>query len=458
LEEDPKALAVEQFYKTKAEIEAAVYSIYAPLQESVYTRNYLVMNLSQTDYGYGRGTYASLTQFAGLDATNISRIAGMWNGFYLSIRNANIVIANAPQAVANGVNNADVDQLVAEARFLRAFNYFQLVINWAGVPLRTEINMSETDVPRSSIEDVYKLILNDLEFAEGTLPEKEPMAGRPSKWTAKILLADVYVNLKRWPDARSKTLEIITSNKYGLVGVSIADDFYKVFGPSVVTSAEEIFSIKYTSQKRGTFTVMLHHPNSPYNGGSGSFGVYTDSVKNKVIKAWDFNDLRKPFNLYNWNIGLGPTTMLYKKLINPDLTSGYDCDHPVYRYADVLLLYAEADCMANNGPTADGMEKLNMVRRRAYGKNPAIASVLDFKHTDYTTNTFIDLVLKERLYEFFCEGKRFYELNRTGRLKQVIKDVHGIDVADKHLLWPIPNVEYNYNKAINPITDQNPGY
>lgn len=458
LEEVPKAVETQTFYKSANDIESAVIAIYAPLQETVFTRNYLIMNLAQVDYGYGRGSYSSITKFAGLDPTNIGRIGDLWTGFYRSIRNANIVIANASKAVVNGASQTTVSQLEAEARFLRAFNYVQLVLNWAGVPLRTEKTMEVIDLPRSSVSDIYQLIISDLEFAETNLPDKPSMAGRPSKWAAKTVLADVYVNLERWSAARSKALEVINANKYQLVNVSIPDDFYKIFGPNIITSTEDIWSIKYTSLKPGTFTVMFHHPGDPFNGGSGSYAVYSDSVSNKAIKAWDYKDLRKKFNLYNWNIGVGNTTVLYKKFVNPNPASGLDCDYPVYRLADVLMLYAEADCRVNKNPTPDGMDKLNMIHRRGYGKNSGEVSTLDFKAGDYTEATFIDLLLTERMYEFFSEYKRFYELKRMGRLKQILKDVQGIDVADKHLLWPIPNVEYNYNKAIDPVADQNPGY
>lgn len=458
LEEAPKAVATDTFYKSASEMESAVYSIYAPLQEIVFYRNYLLINLAQVDYGVGRGSYSPTSNFAGLDATNAGRVGDLWTGFYRSIRNANIVIANGARAVANGVPQATADQLVAEARFMRAFNYFQLVLNWAGVPLRTEKTMEQIDIARSSADEVYALIISDLQAAETALADKAPAAGRPSKWVAKTLLTDVYLNQKRWSDAKGKAQEVISSNQYKLMNVSVPNDFYKIFAPDVITTPEDIFKIVYTSLKPASFTVMLHYPSAPYNGGSGSYAAYSDSVSNKAIKAWDTKDLRKGFNLYNWNIGVGSTTMLYKKFINPNPTSGLDCDYPIYRYADLLLIYAEADCRLNGGPTADGMEKLNMIHRRGYGKAPGTVSTLDFKATDYTEDTFIDLLLNERMYEFFSEYKRFYDLRRTGKLKQRLKEIRGIDVADKHFLWPIPNVEYNYNKEIDPVKDQNPGY
>ena len=105
----------------------------------------------------------------------------------------------------------------------------------------------------------------------------------------------------------------------------------------------------------------------------------------------------------------------------------------------MLLFYAEADCRANNGPTPDGMEKLNMIHRRAYGIDPGTVSDVDFILSDYTEESFVDLVIKERMYEMMYEGKRYFDLKRTGKIKSAIKDAFDIDVADKHLWWPIPN-------------------
>ena len=101
-----------------------------------------------------------------------------------------------------------------------------------------------------------------------------------------------------------------------------------------------------------------------------------------------------------------------------------------------------------------------MVHRRAYGKDPATPDVtVDFSLAAYgSADAFLGLVAQERGYEDCSEGKRWLDLKRMGIVKQVIQNIKGITVADKHLLWPIPTTEYNYNKAIDPAKDQNPGY
>jgi hypothetical protein len=122
------------------------------------------------------------------------------------------------------------------------------------------------------------------------------------------------------------------------------------------------------------------------------------------------------------------------------------------------LIYAEAASRVNNGPTAESVEALNQVHRRAYGKDPKVTSSVDFKATDYDVNSFLDLVIKERGYEFQYEGKRWLELKRTGKAAETILATKGKVIAPKAYLWPIAVTEFSYNKALDPIKDQNPGY
>lgn len=459
LEENPKAVSTETFYSTAAEIKTAVYSIYYPVEQAIgFNGGVWVLNSTEVDYGVGRLSYSNMSDFQGLNSTNISRVGTVWNYFYQAIRNANLVIKNASNAKAT---KEEIAQYVAEAKFLRAFSYFYLVRNFGKLPIRSEDNMVESDVARSSVDDIYSLIVSDLKYAEANLPQSQDVTGRGNQYAAKAVLAHVYLQLERWADARDKALEVINSNKYSLIKVKKPNDFYNIFGVDVDGSSEEIFYLKYQRDNYGSYIARFsHHPSHPeYFPLGGVFAIYTDSVSNKVIREWDYQDLRKKFTLYNCDIGYGKTTMLFKKFINANATTQQSENaYPAYRYPDILLIYAEADCRANNGPTKDGIEKLNMIHRRAYGQDPNITSPIDFKLGDYTKDTFVDLVLQESCYEQMGEAKRYYNLRRTGKYEEVIKKNCGIVVAQAHLLWPIPSTEYNYNKAIDPTKDQNPGY
>lgn len=460
LVEKPKSIAVETFYNTKSEVESAIAAAYAPLRTgSVFGMNYISLIETFSDYQYGRGSWAINSDFQGLNATNIGRSDAVWVDLYRSIRNANLVIMNAPNGKQLTAN--DISQFIAEAKFLRAFSYFILVKNWAGVPIRTETNFTEIEVGRNTEEEVYQLILDDLKEAETNLPDSPSAPGRATKWVAKTLLTDVYFYRGMNSEAAGKANEVISANKYSLVSVKTVNDFYKIYGVDVVTTTEEVFYLKFSHENGGTYTMMLHHPGSKMCGGGGWYGIYTDKESNPIMKNWDQNDLRRGL-WYNWNIGLGANSLLTLKFIDPAAPSASTNanDIPVYRYADILLLSAEAECRSTGAVSVAAMEKLNMVHRRAYGYDPLTVSPVDFKLADYTKDTFIDLVIKERCYEGQCEGKRWFDLKRLGntRLKQIIKANTGKDVADKHLLWPIPVAEMSYNTKIDPAKDQNPGY
>lgn len=463
LEEHPESIAAEDFYNTPAEIESGLDAIYSPLRDqNSLGALYQTQLECYADYMYGRGSHAVLNNYQGLDNTNVTRVAAFWSDFYASIRNANIIIQKTP--LARSVGDSARAKYIAEARFMRALDYFFLVRNWAGVPLRTENNIDSIDLKRSSAADVYAFIVSDLQYAEANLPDAPRLVGTPSRWSAKTVLADVYMNMGQYAGARDEALAVIQSNKVSLVPVSTATDFdAKLFGANVTNSTEEIFYLKFARAPSGqgnTYPMYAFYPNSGYYPPGGYYTFYSDSVNNKVLANWDRNDLRYSANWYGQKFGLGNTTVLNRKFIDKQAVTAAGNDYPMYRYADLLMLYAEADMRVNKATTPDAMEKLNMVHRRAYGKNPLIPDpTVDFALASYAdTTSFINLLVKEEAYEDCSEGKRWLYLKRLGVVKQVIMDIKGIAVADKHLLWPIPTIEFDYNKAIDPATDQNPGY
>lgn len=463
LEEHPESIAAEDFYNTAAEIESGLDAIYSPLRDqNSLGALYQTQLECYADYMYGRGSHAVLNNYQGLDNTNITRVAGFWGFFYTSIRNANIIIEKTP--AAKSVSDSAKAKYMAEARFMRALDYFYLVRNWAGVPLRTETNIDSINLKRSPASDVYAFIVSDLQYAESNLPDAPRLIGTPSKWSAKTVLADVYMNMGQYSNARDEALAVIQSNKFSLVPVSASTDFdAKLYGADVTNSTEEIFYLKFARAPSGQgnyYPVYAFYPNSGYYPPGGYYTFYSDSINNKVLANWDRSDLRYSANWYSQTFGLGNTTVLNRKFIDKQAVTAAGNDYPMYRYADLLMLYAEADMRVNNAPTADGMEKLNMVHRRAYGQDPLTPDpTTDYTLATYPDSTsFIDLLVKEEGYEDCSEGKRWLFLKRLGVVKQVIMDIKGITVADKMLLWPIPTTEYDYNKAIDPTTDQNPGY
>lgn len=457
LKENPKSVVEENFYNTSEEVATAVNAIYIPLRED--RAEQIAILDTHSDWGYGRGSRAQYNDFAGFNAGNIAATTVRWNSFYLAIRNANLVILNTPEG--EDISEEDILKYVAEAKFLRALSYFDLVRSWGGVPLRTDTNLQEMDVPKSSVEEVYSLIVADLEEAVLNLPESQSLVGRPANNAAKTMLADVYLTLGQYGEAAKLSAEVIESARYSLVQVASKEDFQnKLFGANLVTSTEEIFSFKYSRQvAQGNWILwILNHPATKLFNFGGAYAHYSLS-SDPFYQTWDERDIRKSL-WYPVTFGLGPNTLVSGKYIDNAAISdrGAGNDLPIYRFAEVLLIYAEAQTRSTGSPTPEAIEALNMVHRRAFGLDPNAPSEIDFLIEDYNLETFIDLVLTERAYEFQYEGKRWLDLKRTGKAQEVISAARGLTVSESHYLWPIPFEELNLNKAMNPSTDQNPGY
>ena len=450
LVEKPQAIAVETFYNTVGEIEAGVFGVYQPIRNF---GEYLAMiEVSSDIHTGGWGTFLVHGIFQGLDDINIVRAQNRWGQFYLAIRNANIMIQAIPNASSLSDNEKDI--YLAEVMFLRALTYFHLVRVWGDIPLRTEENMNELSLPRSPTTEVYNLIISDLEFAERLLPSTVSIVGRPTRWSAKTLLADVYFYQNQFDKALEKANEVIQSRQYSLVEVETTDDFEKLYGATVVTTPEEIFYFKYHEQDGFGLPTYMHGIGGEYINREGYYCCTMNNESFPPYINWDDKDLRKAL-FYPYS-GYDPGTLLYKKYIDHGTTASRN-SYPQYRYADCLLIYAEASCQVSGGPTAEGIEFLNMVHRRAYGYPSTQPSAVDFKLSDYNKDSFIELCIYERGWETMGEAKRFFELKRLGKTvaERYVRENRGLEIAEKHWLWPIPNSELNYNDA---ITYQNPGY
>jgi len=449
LKEKPKAIAAETFYNNAEEIEAGILAIYDPFRDySVFGAQYIsFLDCSSDQIKSGRGSWLHPSQFDGINTEKLSGVQWIWVELYRSIRNGNVVLQRVQESDLN-------NKYIGEAKFLRALAYFHLVRNFGAVPLRTEDNIYEVSLPRSSVEDVFKFIISDLEFAEDELPDEPKWPGRACKWSAKTVLADVYFSLGEYNKAASKADEVIKSRKYSLVEVSEPEDFEKLFGATVVNSSEEIFYFKFSKEDRWSHPIFLHGVGTPYIGLDGYY-VTQSNEDYSVYKNWDNNDLRKIYGWYPYD-GHDPGTVLSKKFNDPGSLNPSN-DYPLYRYADLLLIYAEASCRDAGNPTIEGMEALNQVHRRAYGYPSTQNSPVDFNISDFNRDDFIEICIKERGYETQSEGKRWFDLKRLGKEKasEIIMATRGLSISEKHWLWPIPPNEIDHNDL---ITEQNPGY
>jgi len=466
LDEKPLTqLSTATYYKTLQDAQGAIDAIYGPIRsDGVFERNYMQLEDIPADYAYGRGSTAPAGSYTILDQTNISRVGSAWNGFYQGINYANIAIENIPKIA--GIDPSTRDALVSEAKFLRAFCYFHLVINWGAVPLYLSTN--HTDTKRIPVDDVYHAIVADLDSGEMFLPAVPAEQGRPTKWAAKSFLSLVYLFMEQYDSSAANALEVIQKGPYSLVPVTQADDFDNIFGASANGTSEEIFYLKYNhvAGQGWEWPLNLLWTSSQY-APFGNYVVY-QLPDNPFITGWSDQDLRKQFDLFTSYIDPAtgnteqlPSTvpMLCSKFRDPGATgtTGFSNDYPFLRYADVLLIYAEASDMATQGPSSLAIEYLNQVRRRGYGYPSKAPSSIDYPSGGWTQQSFRDSVIQERGYEQYMEAKRWQDLKRTGKAAEIILKNKGITLNPNFLLWPIPQQEINANPEIGQ-ENQNPGY
>lgn len=463
LYEVPKSFVSKaNYYQNESDAEGAIAGAYAGMQNDFFgITNYLMTEL-HGDFLNGRGTQAPITIWNQiLDQNNIGRCATNWSSFYSCINCANAVLDNVPDIV--DINPVVQTKILAEAHFLRALCYFELVRGWGPVPLKlTEtIDISTVEAPREPESKVYELIIQDCIAAESGLGEVGPQTGRASKWAAKMLLAHVYLTIEDFAKAADKANDVINNGPFSLVTIEKPDDFYKIFATE--TSTEDIMSMHHSETKGSTIPSYLHRAGDiPYNySTSGVYGWLPD-LKTFIGDSWDNNDLRKSFNLYTkilnakgeWVLLPSTTPVLFKKFITN--TAGISLySVPIYRFTEAFLFYAEASCMAEGNPSALALERLNKIKRRAYGYNPNAVSPVDYP-SGMSKTVFRDVVLQERAYEFMIERRRWFDLKRTGKVKEAFAAA-GKNIIDERMLWPIPENEINNNPAINQA-DQNPGY
>ena len=465
LQEHPKKAGAESFMTNYESARAEINAIYHQMhRDEAYGRYLIVLTESLSDYCYGRGNYASSYE-NGLTSGGQGFTRDAWAVQYRCIRFANSFMRQIGNAT---LTKKEYGELTGEIRFLRALAYSQLVKYYGGVPFFTEENMDEFNKPRTPADEIWQYIVDECEYAYKNLPATVTEVGRPTKYAAAMLKGEAALYLKQYSVAQEAFESVIDSKHYSLVKVSKADDFIKVYGPDVVTTTEEIFYIKYNRDRAsGFFWMFLCAPNPVRD--TGALGIYTDEVKNNVIATWDKADFRYQWDLYRQKAngtlnGLTDNGMICFKYRDTESTGSTSAnDNPLYRYADALLYAAEARAKALGAPDETALKYVNMVRRRAYGYSATSPSSVDYKLADNADiETFMETVLKERVYETCFEGKRYADLKRLGKLAEYAVKAGRVaseeDVKDAAYWWPIPTNEYNYNTALDPAVDQNPGY
>jgi starch-binding outer membrane protein, SusD/RagB family len=459
------------FYRTEADARSALNAAYSPLQ-TMYGHEYtaetiLTPTTVAADDGIpflqGNADRVALWNYRFVPVN--SWTSGIWSVSYQAIQRANVVIERVPGIQ---MDEALRNRFVAEAKFLRAFHYFNLVRFYGGVPLVTNETNSllGLQAPRALVNQVYELIVNDLKEAEGILPLSYPAAetGRATRGAAKGLLAKVYLTQAgntpgspNWALAAAKAKEVMDLGVYDLI-----EDYARVFEVTSRGGKENVFEITFAldvfGQSHATYWAPRGAPIVPWNG----FG--TIRVSKSLWDAFQPGDKRREASFLTSYTNPSNGSVVQLSIDNPDFAravsfwkladlsstvfSGGAKSFPYMRFAEVLLIYAEALNEAG-GPNAEAYNALNRVRARA-GLTQPLAGL--------SQGAFRDAVLKERRVELNFEGHRWFDLARTGRLIDAVRNETSFGrnptIGPQHVLFPIPQREIDINEALT----QNTGF
>lgn len=390
-------------------------------------------------------------------------VRDVWEQGYQIINGANVFIAGM-DAKGTEVVGADLGKnYIGEARLLRAMSYYYLLQLYAtpytkdngaspGLPLRLTPNkgLADYNLARSSVADVYKQIIEDLDFAEGSLPSQYSSASlnttRAHKNTAIAAKTKVYLSMGKYAQVITEANKIVPANApfvapTGVKNALIADVTAVFKAP--FTSVESIFSMPFSNTDRpGTSLGNAYLPDGANASGLGKSGGGDFYIFEGGIVAdpnWKASDKRRSL-LFTTPTGSNAGRLWCIKYLSG---SPYIDYVPVIRYAEVLLSLAEA--LANeNGVDARSLALLNAVRQRSDNT------------TTLTANTkleLINLIVNERHIEFLGEGIRNNDLMRL-KLPVPAKTPKGgspipqVNPDNPNYLWPIPNSETLYNKDI----------
>jgi hypothetical protein len=435
------------YYNNADEVRAATSTLYSGLPWRNYesrAQDAIGDVMSGNMFTYTDTEYLSFSMSSASE-----RIGAAWGAFYKIIGYCNVMIKTFEEKKATGGGASYLDPAIAEAHFIRGTVYFYIARTWGHAPIITDPGATALsgnfNIPRYLQKDVLRFAREELLAAEAGLPESD-VPGRVTKYAAKGMLAKLYLYEKDYANAKTKAEEVINSGKYKLVS-----DYNGMFTKSAMNNNEEsLFSIQHQLAQDPWGTGNLKNPDR----GAGclrtaeadAWEMYVPSLD--ILKEYEFGDLRRKWSVmeHGWTNPAWKPQRVNAPKYNAFMANGfrYDTLQPVadggnlnavraniakyfagpgksfgsdavlgqnsgnnvvlLRYADVLLIYAEA-ILGGNASTADAkaLAALNQVRSRA-GLMPKTA----------ITN---DDILHERRVEFAFEGDFWYDIQRQGYAK-----------------------------------------
>ena len=449
-------LPAEGFFETQEHAIKGVNSIYAHLRAwEMVSFAYVIMQEIPSDNAI-KGSEVGDASFINeydqfLYTPNQFILNDYWRGRYRGINLANQCITNIPKIQMDENLKA---RLIAEAKFLRALIYFDLVRAFGDIPMPLSIPVGSEIYVRTPKAEVYKQIEKDLLDAASVLPATYGAndKGRATSGAAKGLLAKVYLYMQDYPKAEQMAMEVINSNVYDL-----EPDFYKVFRVESENGIESVFEIQAQEIEGQSDLSFCQHSeiqsvrgqwgwgfNIPTDNLIAAFDAAGDSIRKKVTVLYR-GDVTPDGDSIQGVTALDGVTGLpryngkayypsWRQVFGP---YGAGQNVRVLRFAEIRLIAAEAKI--RQGDVSGAATQLNLVRRRV--------------HLPDIDNPTLDDILNERRLELAMEGDRFFDLVRTGKAAEVLGPL-GF-TPNKNEVFPIPSQQIELSQG---KLTQNPGY
>lgn len=480
---NPNVVTQENFWKTETDVLsglAATYKVLRSIDNGYWGVRGVELANGRGDDFFIRNDVKALYELSTFsNTTSTDTPSAIFTGCYIGIFRANQIIENIETVE---ISQEKKDAFVAEAKFLRALNYFHLAINFGAVPIFTTVPQKREDyfVEQSEEAVVWAQIESDFNDAVASLPVTYPeeWVGRATKGSAVGYLGKVYLYQSKWTEAEGQFALLTSPSGMSKApyNYDLLPDYQDNFLPGSDNNIESLFEIQNqnvggvepwagenANEAQGVTTAQEFAPTEV--GGwfeaHPTEKIYNEFLEEKTVDgdfdprmyaslAWDypgstfynlpFSELSSPFgysskikkyqNFYDDNEGIWISEINEKAL----------------RFADILLMYAEALTM--QGRTTEALPLVNRIRERA---NLAPLSSLG-------QTQMMEEIRHQRMIEFFREGLRFYDLKRWGIIKEEIEDSDKVGkeflVLPKHEYFPIPQNERN----TNPEIDQNPNW
>jgi len=484
-EEDPSNLTPESFFTIPDHAEASVAAIYDAARfygdgAGIFSSNWQLLeaptgtSTTETAQNSDLNNLYSLTYDG-----NTIHIRNWWRGLYEVIANANLTLDRVP--AISPMEEAQKSRILGEARFWRAWAYFYAVRLWGDVPLvlNPQSTSSEDFSPaRTPQREVYDQVVEDLQVAESAgLPWTDP-SGRISTSAAKSLLAKVYLTMAGNPLnlgqeyyqlAATKAKEVIDNAG----PIELFDNYGDLHDESLGNTKEHIFSLQYNNVVAGNPMGNMFPNFKPvtYRGPSGTgstvptlsfYNSYEEGDRRTVDQEGFFYttyytngsgepfDLGAPYIFKHFNVTANGTQGV------PG-TAQDNLNVPMIRYAEVLLIYAEAQNELG-GPTQEAVDGLKQIRDRAGLETPTLG--------EFDQNSFREAVWRERWHELAYEGITWFDMIRlrkvfneqTGEFDDFVGHINlssNEALQERHFLFPLPVQEMLNNPNLEV---QNPGY